>query len=366
MLREDKDPRIHWIAINLIGGIDPRAAMALSDYFGGAKAAWEAGKKEIENCPAVSPAAKKHLIEGARNGLEAAEKEISGAREAGIDIVTVDCAGYPERLRNLDARPPVLYIKGKAETGAGLSIAIVGTRKCTSYGKDMAFELGRDLSRAGVTVISGLAHGIDTYAHKGALDGGGRTIAVLGSGLNCVYPAINLKLSEDIAAAGALMSEFPLNAGPEKWTFPRRNRIISGLSYGVVVIEAPEGSGALITVTNALEQGREVFAVPGNVKSRLSKGGHKLLREGACLVESAEDILSEFQLRHEQVELSFAPRLEGREGQFFELISGEPLDFDELCRRAQCPASEAASALTMMEMKGLVRQLPGRLFVRQS
>jgi len=260
-----------------------------------------------------------------------------------------------------------MYIKGDVLPCDSRAVAIVGTRKCTAYGRDIAFELAGELARNGVTVVSGLAHGIDTAAHQGALKASGRTIAALGSGLNIIYPAINKRLSEEISASGALVSEFPLNTSPDKWNFPRRNRIISGMSLGVVIVEAPDSSGALITAAFALEQGREVFAVPGNVKSYLSRGPHKLLRDGACLVETVDDILRELRLDSapaQQAELDLAPALSGREKELYEIIAAEPIEMGELCRRAGCTAAEAGAALTMLEMKKCVRKLPGGMFVK--
>lgn len=369
MSANKKDPRIPWVALNMMQSLDPGAANRLVGHFGSAEAVWAAAGDmggELDRCPHITQQGRARLAEAKKNYPGAAINEIKKAADFGADIFAPESKGYPQPLLDTQAPPPALYTKGKVSPEDAQAVAIVGTRKCTAYGRDMAFELAHDLARHGVTVVSGLAHGIDTAAHRGALQAGGRTLAVLGTGIDIVYPAINRGLADEVAEAGALVSEFPMGTGPEKWNFPRRNRVISGLCLGVAVVEAPEDSGALITVTSALEQGREVFAVPGNVKSWLNRGAHRLIREGACLVESAEDILNEICAKPRQPELAFEPELAGKEKELFEIISVEPLNFDEICRQAGYAAAEAAAALTMLEMKNLVRQLPGRMFVRRA
>lgn len=366
MTVKKNDPRIPWVALNMVQNLDPGVVNKLVGHFGSAEAVWAADAQELQSCSHVTQRGREHLAAAKKSYPGAAADELIRASDFGADVLVPGCEGYPQTLLDTDVPPPALYIKGKIKAEDAQAVAIVGTRRCTAYGRDMAFELAHDLARNGVTVVSGLAQGIDTAAHKGAIKGGGRTLAVLGAGLDVIYPAANKGLADEVAEAGALVSEFPMGSGPEKWNFPRRNRVISGLSLGVAVVEAPEGSGALITVTNALEQGREVFAVPGNVKSLLNRGAHKLIREGACLVECADDILNEISVKPRQSELAFEPNLEGREKEFFDMISVEPMNFDEICRTAGCAVAEASSALTMLEMKNLVRQLPGRMFVRRT
>ena len=365
MTLTEKDPRAPWVLLNSIPNIDTGALMRAVSHFGSAQALCAASAAEIQNCPAFTPATARKVIEHQGN-LEAAEEEILAAEAAGASIVTCDQAGYPAPLKQTPLPPPVLYIKGSYNNTDEQAVAIVGTRKCSGYGRDTARELAGELVRRGFTVVSGLAHGVDSAAHQGAVRAGGRTLAVLGTGINVIYPALNARLAEEVSQQGALISEFPLNATPEKWNFPRRNRIIAGLSRGVVVVEAPEKSGALITATYAMEYGREVFAVPGNIKSQLSRGPHRLLRDGAALVESVDDILDAFEIAPRQIQLEFTPRLDELEQRFYDVVAGNPISFDDICRRLNCAASQASAALTLLEMKGLVRQLPGKLFVKHT
>ena len=365
MSKQTGDKRLPWVALNMVAGLDPEVLAALVDIFGSAADVISAGRNALQQCPLLTPAPRKKLME--LNGdLSVAEQELKRAEVAGVKIVTRDCPGYPEPLVNVPGAPPVLYIQGDY-TGVDVqAVAIVGTRKCTGYGRDMARHLARGLVRNGFTVVSGLAHGVDSAAHQGALQGGGRTIAVMGAGLSSIYPAGNSGLAREAAQNGALISEFSMETGPDKWNFPRRNRVISGLCLGVVVVQAPERSGALITAQFAVEQGREVFAVPGDVNHQLSRGPHQLIRDGACLVESVDDILDALNLAPAQTELNFTPKLSADEERILSAIGGEPTLFDDVCRNSGCDASRASTLLTMLEMKGLVRQLPGKLFVKQA
>jgi DNA processing protein len=362
-IRKD-DPRLAWIVLNNIPNLSTMVIPQLVEQFGGARNVCEADRKEFDTCSFLTPAARKHVLEE-REKWDQARAELEMAHKAGAAVFTQDSKDYPRPLTQIPDPPPVLYVQGGLPRDFDKAVAIVGTRKCSGYGRDMARELAGGLAANGISVISGLAHGIDTAAHQGALHAGGHTMAVLGSGLNMVYPAVNRRLAEEILDAhGAVASEFPMDTGPEKWNFPRRNRIVSGLCRGVVVIEAPDKSGALITAATALDQGRDVFAVPGNVKNRLNKGPHRLIREGACLVESVDDILDALHFAPQQTTLNLGPRLTGDEEVFYNAISAEPMDFDTLCNRCGVSASRALPTLTMLEMKGLVRQLPGKLFVK--
>ncbi len=283
--------------------------------------------------------------------------------------------GYPELLKKIPDPPAVLYVKGTLLEEDAAAVAIVGTRSATGYGLKAARRLAFELARRGITVVSGLAEGIDGAAHAGALEAGGRTIAVLGHGFQFLYPPQHRGLAEQVAASGALVSEFPMEMEPEKWNFPKRNRIISGLSLGVVVVEAPERSGALITARMAAEQGREVFAVPGPIGVEQSRGTHRLLKDGAKLVEEAEDVLEELTpaLKAYLKKFKQAPALEEPAGVFLSeeeaalykaVPAGAGVMAEDLARSGSWEAPELFSLLTSLELKGLLRQIPGQGYSR--
>ncbi|TDA67224.1 MAG: DNA-protecting protein DprA [Clostridia bacterium] len=290
----------------------------------------------------------------------------------GFHMYTLADAGYPLSLKRINAPPPVLYARGDLTACQGISgIGIVGTRKATAYGRQMAKTLAFDLARAGMVVVSGLARGIDSAAHRGALAAGGKTAAVLGSGLDVIYPPENKDLAAEIAAGGVLLSEFPPGTPPLSQNFPRRNRIISGLALGIVVVEAGEKSGALITADLALEQGREVFAVPGPATSPVSVGPNRLIKQGARLVESAADILEELALpRLWEAEVEPAAgaeiALEPAEREVLSALAGGPVQLEVLAAEAGRPVSELLPLLTLLEVRGLVRRLPGGFFISAS
>lgn len=284
-----------------------------------------------------------------------------------IDIVSET---YPENLKHIFDPPQRLFMKGGIEPSDQNAVAIVGTRRPTLYGTQTCEKLSYELAGRGITIISGMARGIDSAAHRGAIRAGGRTIAVLGSGHNHVYPPENRRLYEEISAHGAVISEYPLDAPPLKTHFPRRNRIISGLSRGVLVVEAAERSGALITARFALEQGRDVFAVPGNVGSATSTGTNRLIKEGAKLVETAGDILDELKYI-----ISFkdesgtgsgdrAIQLTSEERAIFDILDETPCAIDEISRIADLPVYRVSETLLRLELKKLVRTLPGAHFMR--
>lgn len=289
-----------------------------------------------------------------------------------LQTLALSSAGYPKRLREIHTPPEMLYVKGTLLEEDAAAVAIVGTRSATPYGLDTAKRLAEELARCGVTVVSGLAEGIDRAAHEGALQAGGRTIAVVGHGLSMVYPARHRELAEQIARSGCLLSEFPMEELPNPWNFPKRNRIISGLSLGVVIVEAPEKSGALITAREAAEQGREVFSVPGPI-GKTTQGTHRLLRDGAKLVETADDILEEIlPSLKECVGRGAAPAerlppadLSSEELEVWKAIpAGAPAGLDRLAGRTSLQPSRLLSVLTGLEIKGLVRQRVGQGFAR--
>lgn len=298
------------------------------------------------------------------------DKELKSARGLGLEILTLDDEGYPGNLKDIPDPPIVLYVKGKLKPEDKFSIAVVGSRRASLYGLNNAKKFASDLCSQGFSIVSGMARGIDTHAHRGALKAGGRTIAVIGSGLHKVYPQENRGLAEEISQSGAVISEFPLDTEPFKSNFPRRNRVISGLSLGVLVVEAARNSGALITADFALEQGREVFALPGKVDSPTSFGANGLIKQGAKLVSCIEDITEEFLQpvaapKKESIPgIDASGLLEERENLVYANIAKESIQLDELSQKTNLAIPEISDILLRLQMKHLVRQLPGKQFVR--
>ena len=273
---------------------------------------------------------------------------------------------YPELLKKIYDPPKELYVKGEPEVLNSRCIAIVGTRTATYYGKEIARKLANELSQYGFTIVSGLAEGIDTEAHIGALEANGKTIAVFGCGLDKIFPPQNAELAERIEKDGALVSELPLGHPTAKWTFPRRNRIISGLSVGVVMVEGHYDSGAMITAKHALDEGREVFAVPGNVEIDQTKGPHWLIKQGAKLVENVDDILEEFNIKKIENTSDRSKDYSGLSAEEMKIIknmSKEPIHIDQLAKKVSFDAGYTLSILSILEIKGFIKQMPGKLFV---
>jgi len=352
----------YYLGFNLTPLIGPVRLRRLLEYFGDPETAWEASPEAL--CRAgLEEACIAKLVE-ARSRLDL-EAELARVQALGVRLLTWEDEAYPERLRHIYAPPPLLYLRGSLRRNEPM-VALVGTRRPTAYGRQVARMLARELARNGVTVVSGLALGIDTEAHLGALEAGGRTVAVLGNGLDQVYPLRNRELAARIAACGALLSDYPLGTLPEPRNFPPRNRIISGLSLGVVVVEAGERSGALITCDFAAEQGREVFAVPGSILSPASRGCHDWILQGARLVRGVEDILEELRLDrvlgHEEVR-QVVPE-SPVEAALLGVLTAEPMHVDEVGEAAGLPMPVVSSTLTLMELKGLVRQVGGMQYVR--
>lgn len=296
--------------------------------------------------------------------LKSADEEIKKSKEAGIDIVTFFDSRYPEALKTIYDPPILLYVKGALPEPGSLHVAVVGSRIASLYGMRMAREISRDLAKAGVVVVSGLALGIDSAGHEGALEADGRTLAVLGGGIRRLYPAENAKLADRIVKKGALISEYPIDMSPQAGFFPVRNRIISGLCSGVLVVEAKAKSGALITADAALEQGRDVFAVPGNADAARSQGTNGLLKQGAKLVTSAEDILNELKTASSARHAASALDLPPEEGKIYSLLESEALPVDDIIEQTGFSTQQTLSALTMLEMKGIVKQQPGKIFAK--
>ena len=284
------------ILLNLVPDVGSARLRRLLDAFGGLERVWAAGVRELAQVEGIGPQLAQRIADGRRDDARLG-RELALARRHGAVIITLGEAGYPAPLVHIPDPPLALYVRGRLEPADDIAVGIVGSRRASRYGVQCAERLGYDLALRGVTVVSGLARGIDGAGHRGALQAGGRTLAVLGSGLARLYPPDHRELAEQIAhGAGALVSEFPMDTAPLPHNFPRRNRLISGLSLGVVVVEASARSGALITADQALEQGREVFAVPGPVTAVTSAGTHQLLKQGSRLVTSVEDILEELRL----------------------------------------------------------------------
>ena len=352
-----------WVALNLVRGIGPARFRALLDFFGSAEAAWRASEEGLDAAGLDRRALASLLT--ARETLDPTA-ELERYHASGIQILTWDDPDYPTYLKEISDPPPVLSLRGSLVPQDQWSVAIVGTRRATAYGKAIARELAGELARNGVTIVSGLARGIDGIAHQAALAAGGRTLAVLGSGLNRIYPPEHRRLAGEVVESGALLSDFGPLTPPEPGNFPRRNRIISGISLGVLVIEAGERSGALITADLALEQGRDVLAVPGNINSRASVGPNRLIQQGAKLVTSAGDVLEELNMTlvAEQAATQLALPATPEEARLLNLLTEQPSHVDELSRVAAMPVAQVTGALTMMELKGMVRQVDGMSYIR--
>jgi len=352
----------YWIGFNIVRGIGPAKVRALLDHFSDLRLAWEATADQLRAAGLDSRALKNLLAVREKLDLEA---EVARLERAGVRVMTWSSPDYPDHLRHIYHPPPVLYLLGSLAPADEWAVAVVGTRRATVYGKEATRRIAGELARAGVTVVSGLAKGIDTAAHRAALEAGGRTIAVLGCGVDIAYPAENRNLMQRIVEQGAVISEYALGTSPERSNFPPRNRIISGLSLGVVVVEAAQRSGALITADFAADQGREVFAVPGNMFNRTSKGCNRLIQQGAKLLLDVDDILEELNLTMvaQQLELKAVVPENETESRLLSFLSSDPLHIDEIVRRAALPISEISSTLALMELKGMVRQVGGMNYV---
>jgi DNA processing protein len=351
----------YWIGFNRVPGIGVVRLRRLLDAFGDARAAWEAPAGELA-ASGLQGRALGALIEARQRFDPAAE--LRRLDEAGVRALAIDAPGYPARLREIYAAPPVLFVKGELRAEDDLSVAVVGTRRATTYGKIATERLIGDLAGSGVTIVSGFARGIDTVAHRAALDAGGRTIAVFACGLDVIYPPENQALAERIAGQGALVSEHPLGARPEATNFPARNRIVSGISRATLVVEAGAQSGALITARFAADQGRDVLAVPGPITSPGSVGANRLIQDGARLVLSADDVRAELGLADGtaaglQLALHDLLPLTEPEQAVLARLADEPLGVDDLARALDQPVQTVASALTLLELKGRVRQIGG-------
>lgn len=371
---------LDWLRLILIPEIGPRRGKKLLEKFRTPKVILNASINELACVEGITEELARKIVEN-RNKINIIDEQIKLIQRHEVNIVPLDSQDYPAWLKSIFDPPLVLFVKGQILPQDYFAIAIVGTRLASFYGRSMAEKLTSQLVQKGFTIISGGARGIDTFSHQATLRLKGRTIVVLGCGLDITYPLENKKLFEEIAQNGAIISEFPMACQPNKQNFPMRNRIISGLSLGVVVIEAPQRSGALITAFHALEQGREVFSVPGKADSFTSRGTHQLLREGAKLVESADDIIEELEpvlkdkikefkanspVADQTEKTKTSPnKLTDEEKKIYDLVSESPLHLEEITHKSQLPVNKTSGILTMLELKGWVRQLSGKVFVRE-
>jgi len=384
----DEDTLKYWIALKAVEEVGCVGFRTLLKAFSSPKAVFSASAQTLKVIPGIGPKTADHIRAFSDWGM--AEREVALAGKLGIAIVTCEDPLYPKYLLNIYDFPPLLYVKGSL-CPEEIPVAVVGSRLASAYGRYTTERLSRELALKGITIVSGLARGIDAAAHRGALAGKGRTIAVLGCGLDVIYPPENKKLADDITARGALITEFPFGTPPNAPNFPARNRIISGISFGVVVVEAGEKSGSLITARFAAEQGRSVFAVPGAIDTAGSRGTHRLIKQGAKLIENVDDILEEIlpqavrlpalsekqpripmpdstQLDPETMNAPPAADIAGlgeTERKLFALVPQKPVEIDTLIITSGFAPQEVLNGLLILELRGLIRQLPGKMFVRK-
>jgi DNA processing protein len=351
-----------WVAFNLVKGIGAVRLRALRDHFGDLKLAWQAPPEALQ-VAGLSPKLAERVVQ-IRESLDL-EKYMAKLTSQGIRILTWDDELYPTRLNEIDQPPPVLYLRGTLTTEDAWAVAVVGTRRVSAYGRQVAEELVACLANNGVTVVSGLARGVDAIAHQSAIKAGGRTVAVLGCGVDRIYPPEHVQLAAKIITSGALLSDYAPGTPPEAANFPPRNRIISGLAMATVVVEAGETSGALITAQFAIDQGREVFAVPGNILAAQSKGTNRLIAQGAHPLLSALDLLDVLNLRRvtEQREVRIILPGNEIEAKLLSVLTHEPLHMDDIRNQTGLPIERVSATLVMMELKGLVRQVGGLNYV---
>lgn len=358
-MREDQ---IYWVALNRVKGIGAVRLRSLLDHFGDAQAAWEAQPGALA-AAGLTPILIDSLVE-VRQQLDLARlaEELDKHH---IQVLTWQDENYPRRLSEIDQSPPILYVRGELQTDDEWAVAVVGTRRISRYGRQVAEELGAFLAHHGITVVSGLARGVDAVAHQAALNAGGRTLAVMAHGLDTVYPNDHRGLAEGIMQQGALISDYGVGVPPDSLNFPPRNRIISGLSIATVVVEAGQTSGALITADFAVEQGREVFMVPGNIYAPSSKGTNRYIQQGAQPLLHFDELLQVLDLtqitQHKTARVVLPEN--STEALLFGLLGHEPLHINEIGALAEMPIHQVSSTLALMELKGLVRQVGGMSYV---
>jgi len=356
------DPRQYWVGFNLVKGIGAARLRALLAYFGDAATAWQASSQALRAAGLSPKLVEAFLRVRAGVSLDQVWDQIQAQ---GISVLTWEDSGYPRRLKEIDQPPPVLYVRGALLPEDEWAVAIVGTRRITPYGRQVSEEVAGMLARNGVSVVSGLARGVDAIAHQAALNAGGRTIAVLGSGVDRIYPPEHRRLAERIMERGALVSDYAPGTPPEGVNFPPRNRIISGLSLAVIVVEAGERSGALITAGFAADQGREVFAVPGNIRAPQSVGTNRLIQQGARPLLDHREVLEALDLTlvNQHRAARTALPADDVEAQLLAVLSQEPLHVDEIRNQTEMPIEKVTATLALMELKGMVRQVGGMQYI---
>jgi DNA processing protein len=356
------DDKRFWIGFSYVKGIGAVRFQALLDFFGSAEAAWKAPAEALYQSGLGNKVVENFLQTRAQISIDKIWEKMAAI---GVQVLIWEDDEYPRRLKEIAQPPPVIYLRGTLKPEDDWAVGIVGTRRMTSYGRIITEDTAHLLAANGVTVVSGLARGVDAVAHNAAVRAGGRTIAVLGSGVDRIYPPEHRKLAEQIMECGVLLSDYPPGTPPEASNFPPRNRLISGLSLAVLIVEAGVRSGALITAQFAAEQGRDVFAVPGNINAPHSAGPNRLIRDGAIPLLDPRDMLETLNL--EQVPEFQAARsvlpAEPKEARLLEILGSEPKHVDELTSLAGLPIEEVSAALTMMELKGMVRQVGGMNYV---
>ncbi len=352
----------YWVGFSNIPGIGRVKISHMLDYFGTLDNAWKAAGSELKKAGIDQKLATTIVNLRPKIALDAEMEKLNRYK---VTAITYDSPDYPKRLKEIHDYPPIIYVRGSLLPQDECCLAIVGTRRATAYGRQVTEEIVGDLARNNITIVSGLAKGIDSIGHRAALKAGGRTVAVFGCGLDIVYPAENANLAREIMEHGALISEYPLGTRPKADNFPRRNRIMSGLSLGVLVIEAGDKSGALITTEQALMQNREVFAIPGSILSPTSRGTNHLIQQGAKLVINYLDILEELNLAMvaQQLEMKELLPTNETESLLLKHLAGEPVHIDEVCRQSGLSTSEVSSTLAMMELKGMVKQMGGMTYI---
>ncbi len=356
------DSRRYWLGFNLVKGIGSVRLRQLLDHFGGIEAAWNA-PAEMLYATGLSPKLVENLLQ-VRTEVSL-DRLWERVQAAGAQVIIWDDENYPKRLLEIDQPPPVLYVRGEVLPEDDWAVAVVGTRRITAYGRLIAERVAGFLARNGITVISGLARGVDAASHKTALESGGRTIAVLGSGVDRIYPPEHRKLAEAIIQNGAVISDYALGTPPDAMNFPPRNRIISGLAQAVIIVEAGERSGALITARFAADQGRDVFAVPGNINAPNSAGTNRLIQQGAHPLVDPQEILEVLNLTmisQHQTARAVLPT-DKTEAKLLHIVSQEPVHVDEICNHASLPIETVTATLAMMELKGMVRQVGGMHYI---
>jgi len=352
----------YWVGFSFIPGIGRVKLAQLESYFGNLEDAWQAAPSNLKQAGLDSGAIRAIASWRPKISLDAEMEKLDRYE---VKVFTYHDPGYPSRLKEIYDYPPIIYVRGSLLPEDEWCLAVVGTRRATVYGRQVTEEIVTDLAQSKITIVSGLAKGIDSVAHHSALEAGGRSIAIFACGLDTVYPGENAELARRIIQRGALISEYPLGTRPRPDSFPRRNRIMSGLSLGVLIIEAGESSGALITAHMALEQNREVFAIPGSVLSPVSRGTNHLIQEGAKLVRGYTDILEELNLTAigHQIEMKEFIPASDTESLLLKHLGAEPTHIDEVCRSSDMPASTVSSTLAMMELRGLVKQVGAMNYV---